>query len=165
MKKLVLVRHAESGSPGLYERDIDRALTDSGRADARQMAAYLKMENFSFRRICSSPAKRALQTAELFREVLALENDILTVDEDLYLPRIQDFYSAIATTAKDVSAMLLFSHNPGITEFIAELGCHEPVQMPPGGMFGLQTDISDWKDFQAARKTFLFHRYPDRSIG
>ena len=65
MKKLVLIRHAKSSwkNPGL--RDFDRPLNKRGKADAPEMGRRLALRSLMPDRLLSSPAKRAIRTAEI----------------------------------------------------------------------------------------------------
>jgi phosphohistidine phosphatase len=54
----------------------------------------------------------------------------------------------------------LFSHNPGITEFINELGLARIDNMPTCGVFGLHIKADRWADFDRTSKTFWLFDYP-----
>lgn len=67
--QLFVIRHAvaEDVAPG--RDDADRALTDSGRAKARQAIRGLRALDIRFERLFTSPWKRAVQTAELLAPI------------------------------------------------------------------------------------------------
>jgi len=65
MKQLVLVRHAKAVQYD-YENDFSRELTPRGLEDAVKVSLHLREQGIVPRLIISSPAVRALQTAEIF---------------------------------------------------------------------------------------------------
>lgn len=84
--ELILWRHAEAedGTP-----DIERALTDKGQRQAKNMAAWLKTQltgNTHDIRIIVSPAKRTQQTAQAFRRTFetSIEIDTKTTVDRMY---------------------------------------------------------------------------------
>ncbi|NLN25743.1 MAG: histidine phosphatase family protein, partial [Bacteroidetes bacterium] len=70
---------AESGWAGPAERDIDRTLTATGREDAAQAAAVLRVKQVFPNRFYTSNASRARETAEIFLQGLSLRADRLIV--------------------------------------------------------------------------------------
>ena len=70
MKRLVLIRHAKSSwkNPGL--RDFDRPLNKRGKADAPEMGRRLAQRSLMPDRLLSSPAKRAIRTAEIIADAI-----------------------------------------------------------------------------------------------
>ena len=72
--------------------------------------------------------------------------------------------AAFAETIKEIKdkhdTAILFSHNPGITEFANSLTNVHIDDMPTCSIFAVVADIEDWKDFDAAPKRLLFFDYP-----
>ena len=73
MRLLTLIRHAKSSwdYPGLT--DFERPLNDRGRRDAPRMAQRLGRSCKPPLLLLSSPATRAVTTARLFAETLAVD--------------------------------------------------------------------------------------------
>ena len=79
MKTLYLVRHAKSSWDEANQSDFERTLNERGANDAATMAKLLGKKNVKPELIISSPAARALLTAEIFAEQLHyLAKNILT---------------------------------------------------------------------------------------
>src|SRR5689334_1713675 len=80
---LFFLRHgdAEERRPGL--RDADRHLTPDGKAEMRQVAAGLAALDVTIDRILSSPLPRALETAQIAAEALAIPSDAVIADSRL----------------------------------------------------------------------------------
>jgi phosphohistidine phosphatase len=65
MKTLYLMRHAKSSQNMFGVADIDRPLLTEGIEDSRRMAFHLMDLDIKIKHIVTSPAKRALATAEI----------------------------------------------------------------------------------------------------
>lgn len=76
MKKLILLRHAKSSWKDLSINDIERPLNHRGKRDAPIMAERFLNRNIVIDLIISSNAKRTLDTAKEFANVLNLGSDI-----------------------------------------------------------------------------------------
>ena len=71
MKKIYLVQHGTAHSKDVDEK---RPLTDSGIKDTRKIAEYLKKNEVVISKIYHSGKLRASQTAEIFSEIMAVNN-------------------------------------------------------------------------------------------
>jgi phosphohistidine phosphatase len=70
MKTLILVRHAKSSRDAPAMPDKDRPLNDRGKRDAPNMGERLAKRDVKPDLILSSPAMRALTTAEIIAKKL-----------------------------------------------------------------------------------------------
>jgi len=160
MKSVLLIRHAKSSwnEPGLP--DFDRPLNGRGKEDAPRMAQRLLEKNITIDAFIASPAKRARKTAVFFAEANhRTKQDIILVPE-LYLAGPGVFYSVIEQAAAEAGCIAIFSHNPGITEFVNELTNTHVDDMPTCSIFGVKADILQWDQFEKAEKEFWFFDYP-----
>jgi phosphohistidine phosphatase len=160
MKQLFIIRHAKSSWDIGVLNDFDRGLNQRGHTDAPAMAKRLIDKNIAIDLFVSSTAKRALTTATYFAEAYhKVEKDILKVD-DLYHAMPAIFYKTIADLNNQFSNVALFSHNPGITEFVNELTKTQIDDMPTCSVFAVNVHTNSWADFKSAKKEFLFFDYP-----
>jgi phosphohistidine phosphatase len=163
MKQLFVIRHAKSSWEIAAQSDFDRPLNERGHRDAPQMAQRLLKAGISIEMFVSSPAVRALTTAQYFAEAFDFKKkDIITIDR-LYHASAETFFDVIANELKDKwDRVAIFSHNPGITYFANSLGVVELDNMPTCGVMGVKADIQSWKDFAKARKELLLFDYPKK---
>lgn len=162
MKQLFIIRHAKS-SIDFFGNDFERPLNAQGHKDAPLIAKKLLEKNISIDAFVSSDAVRAFTTATYFAEVFGKkEEDILLVNE-LYHANVSTFYKVISHLDVVFSSVAIFSHNPGITEFVNRLTSVRIVNMTPCSIFALSVNTASWKDFIKAEKSFLFFEYPKTS--
>ena len=81
MKTLFLVRHAKSSKDDPTLTDKERPLNDRGRRDAPKMGERLAKRDVEPDLIVSSPAVRALATAQIFAEKLDYRAKNIVVDD------------------------------------------------------------------------------------
>ncbi len=160
-KTLLIVRHAKSSWDIGTLNDFERPLNDRGKKDAPMMAKRLLGKKVHIDAFVSSPAKRAKKTAELFSSTFGKTEDDVIFMSMLYHPQAEVFYDVVEQLDDQYSKVAIFSHNPGITEFVNTLIDSVKIDnMPTCGVFAVQAQVEKWKDFKKAKKDFLFFDYP-----
>jgi phosphohistidine phosphatase len=159
MKRILLVRHAKS-SWDFNNEDFDRPLNDRGHKNAPEMAKRLLKQDIDIDAFVSSPAVRALTTAEYFAKAYDVKPKHIITIPALYHAAPEAFYSVIEELDDDLKTVAIFSHNPGITEFVNGQTSTRIDDMPTCAIFGVKADIKHWKDYRNADKAFWFFDYP-----
>ncbi|MCX7762823.1 MAG: phosphohistidine phosphatase SixA [Candidatus Kryptonium sp.] len=124
---IYLVRHAdaEQKKPGMS--DFDRSLTELGKEMTRKMATFLKKMNLKVDLIVSSPLVRAVQTAEIIRDVLEVRSDIVKINELIPGSDFQALMKIIKSF--DCDNLLAVGHEPHLGEFLGWLvGISKPIE-------------------------------------
>ena len=160
MKQLLIVRHAKSSWEDFSVPDFERPLNDRGKRDAPIMAQKLLHRNIIPDLFITSPAKRAMKTAELFAKTLDAPKENIVEAKELYDAGPEAFFEVIRKAPVSASTIIVFSHNPGITAFVNKLTAVTIDDMPTCAVFALSCDIHDWQEFRAAKKEYLFFDYP-----
>jgi phosphohistidine phosphatase len=145
MRRLTLVRHAKSdlGLPG--QQDWDRVLNRRGQQDAPEMARRLRERKFKPDLILTSPAVRALSTASVMARELKVPAERIAQDERLYLAEPRAILEVVRELGGSARHVMLFAHNPGITDCANELSAGERIDnLPTCGVFTACFDLDDW---------------------
>ena len=142
------------------QKDFDRSLNERGHRDAPAMAKRLLDKKITIDAFISSPAKRAFTTCKYFAEAYAVKEKNIIIVPELYHASVNDFYNTIAKTDDAFSTIAVFSHNPGITEFVSGLTETKIDNMPTCGIFAVKAETHHWKDFKKSAKIFWFFDYP-----
>lgn len=165
MKSIILIRHAKSSWAAEYQTDFERGLNERGLKDAPVMAERLQKRNLSIDGWVSSPANRALSTARIFVRHFEVDPNQILLVPSLYHASSIDFSTSIESLDNHLKSVVLFSHNPGITEFANLLVPSVKLDnMPTCSMFAATADVADWVDFLSNKRKFLFFDYP-KSMG
>ena len=84
MKKIILVRHAESSLSSFQISDFDRPLSKNGILESNLISSKLKENKISIDYFISSSANRALSTAKIFAENLNFKFQKIVVNDNIY---------------------------------------------------------------------------------
>lgn len=165
MKRLVLIRHAKSSWKDPLLGDFDRPLNKRGERDAPNMAKRLKEKKIFPDTVLSSPSFRTRATCNVFCETLNFDTSKVIFDRSLYHADTSNFYQVLSTL-KDLpdteEVVLLFGHNPGLTEFSNSLFDAEIENVPTCGVVCGTLKISRWKELQPHSGVLDFFDYPKR---
>jgi phosphohistidine phosphatase len=164
MKTLLIVRHAKSSWEDFAQPDFERPLNERGKKDAPEMAARIREKGLKIDLFVSSPAKRALRTARYFAEAYKQEKEDILQIEKLYEAPAARFYEVINQLNDKHETIALFSHNPGITDFVNTLTQVRIDNMPTCAVFAVSIDTKKWAQCKEAEKSFLFFDYPKNPI-
>ncbi len=139
LHRLYLLRHAEPEEGAI---DFDRSLTLNGKAQSIWIGHYLKEQEIQPQHIVSSPAMRALTTAQLVAKQLMLpvvtEPAIYNADVDTLLKIIHAF--------DDKQKNILFvGHNPGTTLLSYYLTDEIIEAFSPGNLGVIEFDVPNWQ--------------------
>ena len=160
MKKLYLVRHAKSSWDDYMLTDENRPLSERGKRDAPAMAKMLNEKDPDLEYLLSSPAKRALETAKIFRKVFKLGKDKLDKDSRLYHASPSTMVEVIQNVDDRYQSLAIFGHNPGMTDFLNRFSDASIDNIPTCGVARIDVDIDTWKKFSYERGKLLAFYYP-----
>jgi phosphohistidine phosphatase len=162
-KTLIVVRHAKSSWEKDVASDFDRPLNDRGKRDAPEIAEKIFAKGYPIDAFVSSPALRALSTAELFSAAWKFPLKKIIQIPELYHASPDTLFRTVESLDDRYETVAVFSHNPGITEFVnLLLEGMKMDNMPTCGAFAVRASIGHWSDFRQAEKSFLFFYQPSR---
>jgi phosphohistidine phosphatase len=149
MKTLYLVRHAKSSWDNLDIPDFDRPLNERGRHDSPHMGKLLHQRNVAPGRMISSPAQRALETCKAFADALHFDPHSIVKLEKLYHASLETWFEVLRSlpehTGGGDDVVMIFGHNPGITDFTNSLLNVSIDNIPTCGIVYATLKIETWK--------------------
>jgi phosphohistidine phosphatase len=150
MKTLILVRHAKSSwdDPSLDDRD--RPLNGRGKKDAPAMGERLAKLGIEPELMVSSPAVRALTTAEIFAKALDFKRKKIMVDEQIYASSPAILLKRIHAIDDEVKCAMLFGHNPELSDLAHDFS-PQIDDLPTCAVVELHFDVKTW--LQISRDT------------
>ncbi|HKE43100.1 MAG TPA: histidine phosphatase family protein [Steroidobacteraceae bacterium] len=147
MKRLTLVRHAKSDWKNSALKDFDRPLSRRGLREAPGMAELLARQKVHADLMITSPAVRALETARVFAGALDYPLRRLKTADRLYLARPADILEVVRGVGARVQHLMIFGHNPGLSEFAQELtGDAQLGELPTCAVYTMEFAIGNWTD-------------------
>lgn len=154
MKRLYLLRHAQTmpGSPG--GGDIDRALTPQGREDAAALGRDMARRGFMPDTILCSEARRTRETLEELAQNFGAALPSPAFSRAIYEAGRGELLAMIQSAPEEAGAILLIGHNPAIYELAALLGHHAEGSAggrlaqgyPPGTLTVFEIPAAHWAD-------------------
>jgi phosphohistidine phosphatase len=109
--QVYLLRHGISEDARAGLNDADRALTPDGRRKLRQTLRAAIRSDVKPSLILTSPLKRAVQTAEIAKEVFACKSEVLRTNALLPGAAAEQVWDEIRVH-KNETAVVLVGHNP-----------------------------------------------------
>ena len=133
--KIYLVRHgiASERIGGAILNDSMRPLTDEGRVETKAVVTGLKKLGVKPDLIVASPLVRARQTAEIFKEVLLVQSDMVICDALAPggMPAaVFKFLQAQIKNSGNIDSIALFGHEPDVGHLAATLIGAEEIEIP-----------------------------------
>jgi len=117
MNHLFLLRHGKSDW-SVNASDYDRPITDRGKRASQRMGVWLAQQKIKPQIIISSPANRAITTAEKMVKAMEGSADLIQIDNRLYHGSIEDFKAVLADRGIEGKAVILVGHNPAMEDFV-----------------------------------------------
>ena len=144
MKKLYLLRHAKSSWDDASLTDFDRPLNGRGRKAAPFMGKIVADREIRPAIIVSSPAVRARQTAELFKDAAGLKCE-LRFDKQIYEASLNDLRTVVSELDDEFGSALLVGHQPGTGELIRFLTGESP-EVPTACFASIVLNVDMWSE-------------------
>ncbi len=124
MVQLYLVQHGEAAPKAV---DPDRPLTERGRSDARDVAAFASHLGLEVARIRHSGKTRAAQTAALFDEALAPADGVEAAANLAPNDAVAPVAEALGRASESI---MLVGHLPFLERLAGVLVCDDPECAP-----------------------------------
>jgi len=161
MKTLFLIRHAKSSRDNSVMADRDRPLNDRGRRDAPEIGDRLAKRDVKPDLILSSPAVRALETAEIIAKKLDYKRKKIVIDDRLYAAAADDLLDVVHKLDDKLERVMLFGHNPELTEVAHRLSS-KITNMPTCAVAEFTFDAKSWSSIGRAKPAKVALDYPKK---
>lgn len=157
MKRLILVRHGKSSWENDLQ-DIHRPLKKRAYKDADKVIKAYKSRSPQPVVLWSSPAVRALESAQIFAEQLGIAENDFFIKEELYTFDDRKLLETITSCNDSIDQLMVFGHNPAITELVNTLGNEIFDNVPTTGLTVIEFEADSWKELSQGKT--LFHLFP-----
>ena len=161
MKNIVLIRHAKSSWKNPDWHDKERPLKKRGLTDAQNMAKHFEHIGLKPDIVISSPALRALTTAQIFTKQLCPEHFPVIIDDLLYFEGVNPIIETIKMQ-KDESGdtIFVFGHNPDTAGLISTLSGDFIEHFATCAVAKIQFDVYSWREISRGAGNLEFHLFP-----
>jgi phosphohistidine phosphatase len=111
--ELLLLRHGKSNW-NVDVDDFNRPLNKRGKVGAKRIGIWLGSQNLLPELVISSPAVRALSTAQKCCKAMQMNKKFIVQDQRLYLAEVDELLEILAETPANQHRIMLVGHNPGL---------------------------------------------------
>lgn len=130
-RELLLLRHGKSDW-NTGTDDYHRPLKDRGKRGAQRLGVWLRQQGLVPDHVVSSPAERAIVTAEKVCKVMGMGSKGIRKDKTLYAATRGELLQTLANCPPQAQRVMLVGHNPGLEELLVYLA-DEPIPTPGDG--------------------------------
>jgi phosphohistidine phosphatase len=160
MNSIYIVRHAKAGWGNNKVSDFERKLTDQGRREATEMARRLFEKGVRPDLIVSSPACRALETAEIFAGRFDYEPEQILQKIEIYEGDVENLAGIVRKLPRDHQTIIIFGHNPAISQFASWLSGKLLGQMETCGVVQVDLGKTNWSAVRKECGQAVWNGYP-----
>jgi phosphohistidine phosphatase len=152
-RELLILRHGKSD----WAVDVDdfhRPLQDRGKRGAQRMGVWLQRQGLVPDHVISSPAERALVTAEKICKAMGMSAKVIKQEKGVYAAELDDLLAVLMDCPKKAKRVMLVGHNPGLEELLLYLSgstvdLPEDVKLLPTATLARLTMPDSWKNLGA----------------
>jgi phosphohistidine phosphatase len=144
MKNLLLMRHAHTEK--FAKTDIQRKLTEQGRAEAKVFGQKLNTHGVDWNLVFCSPAERAQETAQLMAHNIEFPENLIVTEPMLYHAGAMEIVSFIQNLDDDLESVIIIGHNPVMLEIINLLGKERTGQLKPCHAVKFRFAVDNWEN-------------------
>lgn len=163
MKRLTLIRHAKSSWDHPELSDFDRPLNKRGKRNAPEMGQRLAGHGLRPDLVVSSPARRALDTARVIAEAIGYPADAIRQDPNIYEASVGALLEVLAELPDECRHVVLFGHNPGLTDLANDLTRGGIDNVPTCGVVDCALDVRNWSEVGSGCGRLLEFDYPKKA--
>jgi phosphohistidine phosphatase len=160
MKKLYIIRHAKSDWDDTSLDDYDRPLNKRGEKNAPFMGKILFNKKVNPDLIISSPALRAITTAQLIAKEVNYSKAI-TPNQYIYEAYVTALQEIVTYINDAYDTVFLIGHNPGVSA-LAYMLCGLKESLPTCAVVEIQFDCNSWMDANKENSKLISFDYPKK---
>jgi phosphohistidine phosphatase len=161
-KKLLLIRHAKSDWSTPNCSDFDRPLNKRGNENALMMAKRLKNNGILLQKIVSSPALRAISTANIIATEIGISKNKIELNKFIYEASCNTLLKIVNELDQKTDFVTLIGHNNAITDLAVYLTDADIFNIPTCGMVMITFPFKDWKMISKNTGEVVFYDYPKK---
>lgn len=150
MKKLILMRHAESQPEGFGVSDRERCLSGDGLEELERVRKKLQGQLQGLNLVLCSNVKRTRQTLEGIKALLPSSCEY-AFEDGLYHAPVANLINRLQAIEDSQDFVLVVAHNPSLSDFFnlvlnaTQKQSAMPKYIPAAGIVILEGNFEKWK--------------------
>jgi phosphohistidine phosphatase len=164
VKTLYLIRHAKSSWENTNLTDFERPLNARGLRDAPFMGKLISEKIEPPQLIISSPAQRAITTANIISKFVKYNPSDIVKEEKIYHAVVSDVMRIIYAVPDSINYLMLFGHNPTFTLTSNYLSDKRIDNIPTCGFVQINFNLNSWKELENNTGTQILFECPKKYL-
>lgn len=165
MKRIYLIRHATASARGSDIPDFERSLIPKGVKEAKRVAKRIYKNGRVTGVLVSSPANRAIETAHIFAKAWDYPVQKIVIKQEIYDNSSgEQFWSLIKSFDNNWDTVVLFGHDPSLSDFACSLAKGFKELMPKSGAVGFSWNSNSWEDVTSETGRLVLLEFPKPSF-
>jgi len=160
MKKLIIIRHAKSDWQDTTLDDFDRPLNERGMQDAPFIGKFLKEKGLLPDLIISSPALRAITTAEIIAKEVEYTKAIVP-NQYIYEAYVNTLQEIVSFIYDENDTVYLIGHNPGVSA-LAYMLSDMKESIPTCAVVEIDFECDSWMDVSKENAALVSYDFPKK---
>lgn len=148
MKHLTILRHAKADVAQTNQSDMDRPLIEKGHRQIKLMAPVIRGIEPAPDRLLSSPALRAVETAEGMAAAIKFDQAVL-LEKEIYEAAPTTLLEVLRAQPAPVEHLVLIGHNPSLEMLVSGLCSGEDSRLnlilPTAGIAHITLEVVRWR--------------------
>ncbi len=148
MKTIYIIRHAKSSWKFPELDDKHRPLNKRGYQSASCIGQALLKKNILFDKMISSPATRALSTAQILSTILQYKIENIEISNDFYTFSNSGsvIFDTLQQLPNSINSVAVFGHNSTFENIARYISEGEIYHFPTCAVLALKFDNNNWKN-------------------
>jgi len=164
MKTLIIVRHGAFSHDDPMVPDRGHPLSLRGRREAAEAAEQFAALAITPDLVLSSPARRAVETTDIFAKKLGLSKERLRAEEEIFEAEKREILRIVHRQSEDCDTVMVVGHNPGMISLLNHLVDDDITKMTSSSFAVLETDADRWNQI-SFRNSRLVHYWTPKVKG
>ncbi|OGV50307.1 MAG: hypothetical protein A2X49_16190 [Lentisphaerae bacterium GWF2_52_8] len=160
VKQLCLIRHAKSSWTESSLSDFERPLNMRGEKDAPLMGRRLAALGILPDLLLSSPAVRAIRSAEIIASEISYPLNKIILEPRIYEAKEDTLLEILRGIGDSFPCVMIVGHNPGLSRLSQELLGTQDCEMPTCAALCAEFQIASWRDIGRNTGKMLFFEFP-----
>jgi len=158
---LSVLRHAKSSWDYPDLADIDRPILNKGVKRTLLICNALNDRKSLPNKVISSPAKRAIETADIIIDKLNLPLQAPEINVHFYPGYPKHIINELNKLNGDISHLMIVGHNPGLTELVYSFVKEDYIDwIPTSGLVQIQFNCERWSEIDYSNASLLRYLTP-----
>ena len=160
MKKIILVRHAESSLSSFQISDFDRPLNNRGRKNAMDLGESFFEKKLKIDHVVCSPSARTKETFDIIQSISNFALDHKFIDS-IYHSSVGNLIEILSQINLETASVMIVGHNPSM-HLMTELLANQTIDKFPTCTLAQIKIVDSWDKLRKHQNKLINFEKPKK---